>query len=67
MSKTTDKEDEILEEAISYVVAVSRGQNYKYPKGWDKNMKRAVRRSRSERHGHCIQEERQGRSSNFTE
>ena len=29
MSETTDKEDEILEEAISYVVAVSRGQ-----RGW---------------------------------
>ena len=48
MSETTDKEDEILEEAICYVVAVSRGQNYKYPKGWDKNMKRAVRK-RAER------------------
>ena len=42
MSEATDKEDEILEEAISYIVAASKGQNYKYPKGWAKNMKRAV-------------------------
>ena len=37
-------EDEILEEAIKYVVAGSKGSQYKYPEGWDKNMKRSVRK-----------------------
>ena len=34
MSETTGKEDDTLEEAISYIVA-----SYKHPEGWDKNMK----------------------------
>ena len=37
-------DDEILEEAIKYVVAGSKGSQYKYPEGWDKNMKRSVRK-----------------------
>ena len=38
MSKKTSKgEDEILDEAIRYVIAASEGTN-KYPEGWDKNM-----------------------------
>ena len=37
-------DDEILEEAIKYVIATSKGNQYKYPEGWDKNMKRSVRK-----------------------
>ena len=37
--------DEILEEAIEYVFAGSKGNQYKYPEGWDKNMKRSVRKT----------------------
>ena len=37
-------EDEIPEEAIKYVVAGSKGSQYQYPEGWDKNMKRSVRK-----------------------
>ena len=37
-------EDEILEEAIKYVIAGSKGSQYQYPEGWDKNMKRSVRK-----------------------
>ena len=44
MSENTGKEDDILDQAIRYVVAASKGQSYKYPEGWDKNMKRAVRK-----------------------
>ena len=40
--KTSNGEDEILDEAIRYVIAASKGQTYKYPEGWDKNMKRSV-------------------------
>ena len=39
------QEDEILEEAIEYIIAGSKGNQYKYPEGWDKNMKRSVRRN----------------------
>ena len=42
MSETTGKEDDTLEEAISYIVAASKGQSYQYPEGWDKNMKQAI-------------------------
>ena len=42
--KTSKGEDEILGEAIRYVIAASKGQTYKYPEGWDKNMKRSVRK-----------------------
>ena len=42
--KTSKGEDEILDEAIRYVIAASKGQTYKYPEGWDKNMKRSVRK-----------------------
>ena len=42
--KTSNGEDEILDEAIRYVIAASKGQTYKYPEGWDKNMKRSVDR-----------------------
>ena len=38
------QDDEILEEAIKYVIAGSKGNQYKYPEGWDKNMKRSVRK-----------------------
>ena len=38
------RDDEILEEAIKYVIAGSKGNQYKYPDGWDKNMKRSVRK-----------------------
>ena len=45
MSKeTSNGEDEILDEAIKYVIVASKGQTYKYPEGWDKNMKRSVRK-----------------------
>ena len=37
-------DDEIHEEAIKYVVTGSKGSQYKYPEGWDKNMKRSVRK-----------------------
>ena len=37
-------EDAILEEALNYVVAGSKGSQYQYPEGWDKNMKRSVRK-----------------------
>ena len=37
-------DDKILEEAIKYVVAGSKGSQYKYPEGWDKNMKRSVKK-----------------------
>ena len=36
--------DEILEEAIEYVITGRKGNQYKYPEGWDKNMKRSVRK-----------------------
>ena len=42
--KTSKGEDEILDEAIRYVIAASKGQTYEYPEGWDKNMKRSVRK-----------------------
>ena len=42
--KTSKGEDEILDEAIRYVIAASKGQTYIYPEGWDKNMKRSVRK-----------------------
>ena len=42
--KTSNGEDEILDEAIGYVIAESKGQTYIYPEGWDKNMKRSVRK-----------------------
>ena len=42
--KTSKGEDEILDEAIRYVIAASTGQTYKYPEGWDKNMKQSVRK-----------------------
>ena len=42
--KTSKGEDEILDEAIRYVIATSKGQSYKYPEGWDKNMKQSVRK-----------------------
>ena len=29
---------------IKYVIAGSKGNQYKYPEGWDKNMKRSVRK-----------------------
>ena len=37
-------DDEILEEAMKYVVAGSKGNHCKYPEGWDKNIKRSVRK-----------------------
>ena len=37
-------EDEIPEEPIRYVVAGGKGSQYQYPEGWDKNMKRSVRK-----------------------
>ena len=52
MSKKTHKgEDEILDEAIRYVIAASKGQIYKYPEGWDKNMKRSVRKRAEQEDG----------------
>ena len=42
--KTSKGEDEILDEAVRYVIGASKGQSYKYPEGWDKNMKRSVRK-----------------------
>ena len=42
--KTSKGEDKMLDEAIRYVIAASKGQSYKYPEGWDKNMKRSVRK-----------------------
>ena len=44
MSENTGKEDDIWDEAMRYVVAVSKGQSYTYPEGWDKNMKLSVRK-----------------------
>ena len=38
------REDEILELSIKYVTARSKGNQHKYPEGWDKNMKRSVRK-----------------------
>ena len=43
--KTSKGEDEIQDEAIRCVIAASIGQSYKYPEGWDKNMKRSVRKT----------------------
>ena len=37
-------DDKILEEAMKYVVAGSKGNHYKYPEGWNKNIKRSVRK-----------------------
>ena len=34
-----------MDEAIRYVIAASKGQSYKYPEGWDKNIKRSVRKT----------------------
>ena len=42
--KTSKREDEILDEAIRYVIAASKGQTYKYPEGWDMNIKRSDRK-----------------------
>ena len=42
--KTSKGEDKILDEAIRYVTAASKGQSYKYPERWDKTMKRSVRK-----------------------
>ena len=48
MSKDTHHEssldEDVLEEAITYVIAASKGNQYKCPEGWDKNMKRSVRK-----------------------
>ena len=44
IEKPSNGEDEILDEAMRYVIAVSKGQTYKYPEGWDKNIKRSVRK-----------------------
>ena len=38
------RDKEILKEAIQYVIAGSKGNQYKYPERWDKNMKRSVRK-----------------------
>ena len=38
------RSDEILELSIKYVIARTKGNQYKYPEGWDKNMKRSVRK-----------------------
>ena len=38
------REDEILEYSIKYIIAGSKDNQYKYPEGWDKNMKRPVRK-----------------------
>ena len=37
-------DDDILEEAIKYIIAASKGNQYKYTEGWDKNMKRSARK-----------------------
>ena len=37
-------DDDIMGEAIKYVIATSKGDQYKYPEGWDNNMKRSVRK-----------------------
>ena len=34
----------IVQAAIQYVAAGSKGNQYKYPEGWDNNMKRSVRK-----------------------
>ena len=35
---------EILDEVIKYILVGSKGNQYKYPEGWDKIMKRSVRK-----------------------
>ena len=37
-------DDEILEEAIKYGIVGSKGNQYKHFEGWDKNMKRFIRK-----------------------
>ena len=42
MSEDTHHETILDDEATKYVIAASIGNQYKYPEGWEKNVKRSV-------------------------